>query len=596
MLSFWCEAQDIALYQQFNGRYDFVFLGNTMNPAENNGGSFCYAFTESSANLNLAPDQEIEAAFLYWAGSGTGDFEVMLNGTQISAERIFDLEQSTTGDAFFSAFANVTTLVQGIGNELYTLSELDVNPFLSASLYCDNRTNFAGWALVVIYKDQTLPLNQINLYDGLQNVPLAIDIYLDSLNVIDNVGARIGFVAWEGDSDPNIAINETLYVNGNPIGNPPLNPVNNAFNGTNSFTGASNLYNMDLDVYDIQGNIDIGDTSAHVQLTSGQMNSNGTISGDFVMINAVVTKLNSQLPDATVVAESSPPECQSRELLIDYTVNNFDSTDVLPAGTPVTIYADETPLVTVFTQSALPIGGSESGQVTVTIPVGIPDDFQLILMADDNGTGSGTVTETNETNNSFTIDVSLLPPVELTPPSDLLECNEGLGTGTFDFSGIADSFTSDQTQWVRFYESEEDALADNNPIMDYSGYVSQTPQTIFVRVQRDPCFGISQFGLRVRNCPPTVYNFISANNDGKNDTFIIKGLYDIFLNFELFIYNRWGALVWKGNNASGKWDGQGNKGIRLDSEKVPDGTYFYVLELNDPDYPNPLNGFLYITR
>jgi hypothetical protein len=48
---------------------------------------------------------------------------------------------------------------------------------------------------------------------------------------------------------------------------------------------------MDLDVYNIQNNIKIGDTSAKIQLTSGQ---------DFVMINSIVTKLNSQLPDATI--------------------------------------------------------------------------------------------------------------------------------------------------------------------------------------------------------------------------------------------------------------------------------------------------------
>jgi hypothetical protein len=67
---------------------------------------------------------------------------------------------------------------------------------------------------------------------------------------------------------------------------PTLESVD-AFNGTNSFTGSTSLYNMDLDVYTIQNNINIGDTSAQIQLTSGQ---------DFVMINAIVTKLNSQLP------------------------------------------------------------------------------------------------------------------------------------------------------------------------------------------------------------------------------------------------------------------------------------------------------------
>jgi hypothetical protein len=121
------------------------------------------------------------------------------------------------------------------------------------------------------------------------NVPDEINITLNSLNVIDNKDARIGFVAWEGDRF--ISVNETLRINGNPISNLPLNPVDNAFNGTNSFTGSTSLYNMDLDVYTIQNNINIGDTSAQIQLTSGQ---------DFVMINAIVTKLNSQLPDATL--------------------------------------------------------------------------------------------------------------------------------------------------------------------------------------------------------------------------------------------------------------------------------------------------------
>jgi hypothetical protein len=62
---------------------------------------------------------------------------------------------------------------------------------------------------------------------------------------------------------------------------------------------------MDLDVYNIQNNIKIGDTSAKIQLTSGQ---------DFVMINSIVTKLNSQLPDATI-ALILDRACDSRKLM-----------------------------------------------------------------------------------------------------------------------------------------------------------------------------------------------------------------------------------------------------------------------------------------
>jgi hypothetical protein len=61
-----------------------------------------------------------------------------------------------------------------------------------------------------VYKNANLPLNQLTVYDGLQYVPNEINI-LNSLNVIDNKDARIGFVAWEGDRF--ISVNETL--NGN---------------------------------------------------------------------------------------------------------------------------------------------------------------------------------------------------------------------------------------------------------------------------------------------------------------------------------------------------------------------------------------------
>jgi hypothetical protein len=64
---------------------------------------------------------------------------------------------------------------------------------------------------------------------------------------------------------------------------------------------------MDLDVYTIQNNINIGDTSAQIQLTSGQ---------DFVMINAIVTKLNSQLPDATLRINDIALLCNSRKSLL----------------------------------------------------------------------------------------------------------------------------------------------------------------------------------------------------------------------------------------------------------------------------------------
>jgi hypothetical protein len=113
------------------------------------------------------------------------------------------------------------------------------------NFYCFNGTNFEV-GIIVVYKNSKIPLNQLTIYDGF--TVCQTSIILNSLNVIDE-DARIGFVAWEGDQF--ISVNETLRVNGNPLSNPPLNPVNNAFNGTNSLS-SNTLYNMDLDVYNIQ--------------------------------------------------------------------------------------------------------------------------------------------------------------------------------------------------------------------------------------------------------------------------------------------------------------------------------------------------------
>jgi gliding motility-associated-like protein len=89
---------------------------------------------------------------------------------------------------------------------------------------------------------------------------------------------------------------------------------------------------------------------------------------------------------------------------------------------------------------------------------------------------------------------------------------------------------------------------------------------------------------------------VATDSDNFYDTFQIDGLRNIFLNFKLSIYNRWGTLVWEGNNTTEDWDGTSTKGTHLLGNELPDGTYYYILELNDPDYPNPLNGFLHLKK
>jgi gliding motility-associated-like protein len=573
-------AQDITLYEQINGRYDFTFIGNTMNSAENNP-TFGYITSSSSAaQLNMSPADRIIRAYLYWAGSGDGDFQVNLNGNPLTAERTFSHSRFFSPNTFtyFSAFKDITSYVQATGNGTYTLSDLDISAF--EPLHYTRKTNFAGWAILIVYENSSLTLNQLNIYDGLQGVPDALQINLTNLFVLNNTNAKAGFIAWEGDSQ---LPTETFSVNNIAISN-AINPINNVFNSTNSITGSNTLYNMDLDVYEIDNYVAIGDTSASITLSSSQ---------DFIMINTVITKLNSQLPDATVVLNNVATACNSRNITINYSVYNTNSTEILPANTSISFYIAGQFFGRTITQNPIAIGGFETGSFSLNIPSAIPNNFNIQAVVDDTGNGIGIVNELNENNNTFSIPVELTISPEFNALEDITSCNLGLTRGLFDFSSYESAVKTDPTQAVRFYENSTNAEAGILAIMNSTNYEPlTTPKEIFVRVDNDNCYSITSFSLLTNNCPPTVYNAVSANGDGSNDAFFIEGLRDVFLNFNLEIYNRWGKLVWTGNNSKADWDGTVPNAIG--GEKAPEGTYYYVLNLNDPDYPNAIVGYLYL--
>lgn len=586
------KGQNISLFTQINGRYDFTFIGNTMGPDENAFQYPTFLYTQSSATLNLGINDRIERAYLYWAGSGSGDSLIKLNGVDMTPDIMRTIVGTSSNLTYFSAYKDVTNFVQSTGNGVYTLSDFDLNHLVTT--YYGNATQFAGWAILVIYENPNLTLNQLNIYQGLQalspNRPFGIidnmTIELDNLYLISNTGAKIGFIAWEGDRLIQFEEKLTFSANGttNILSN-TLNPSNNAFNGTNTETNATNLYNMDLDVYSIENYIVPGTTSATVTLQSGQ---------DYVMLNTIVTKLNSQLPDATIVLNNPISTCNSREVNLDFTVSNVNSTEFLQANTPITFYIGTQVIGTTYTQNIIPIGGSENANITLIIPNSIPNNFTLLAVVDDSGNGTGIVRELIENNNTNEIEIELFISPSFNNLTALTTCNLGLTKGIFDFSRYSEQVRTNPSHIVSFHETYNEAFQNINPILNSSNYEAvTTPREIFVRIDNG-CFSITSFQLLTENCPPIVYNAVSPNGDGSNDTFFIDGLRDIFTNFELLIYNRWGKHLWTGNNNKPDWNGYVEDGVG--STLAPGGTYYYILYLNDINYKEPLTGYLYITR
>ena len=74
-----------------------------------------------------------------------------------------------------------------------------------------------------------------------------------------------------------------------------------------------------------------------------------------------------------------------------------------------------------------------------------------------------------------------------------------------------------------------------------------------------------------------VFTAVSANRDGINDVFYIAGIED-YPESILRIFNRWGNMVYEKKNYKNTWNGTYNNNVDL-----PDGTYFYLLELHDEE-------------
>jgi gliding motility-associated-like protein len=83
--------------------------------------------------------------------------------------------------------------------------------------------------------------------------------------------------------------------------------------------------------------------------------------------------------------------------------------------------------------------------------------------------------------------------------------------------------------------------------------------------------------------PFQVFSSFSPNGDGVNDSWIIAGI-ELFSENRVRIFNRIGDLVYEQDNYNNEgfvWKGESNAGHAIGKNELPDGTYFYFIEIGE---------------
>lgn len=113
---------------------------------------------------------------------------------------------------------------------------------------------------------------------------------------------------------------------------------------------------------------------------------------------------------------------------------------------------------------------------------------------------------------------------------------------------------------------------------------STTPGDAVVTVSIEGITETQTITVVFTSVPPAFFipEGFSPDGDGVNDAFIIQGAENYTVSLK--VYNRWGDIVFEHDDYKNDWQGEPNRGIVL-GQKLPDGTYFYALDLNNGQKP-----------
>lgn len=189
----------------------------------------------------------------------------------------------------------------------------------------------------------------------------------------------------------------------------------------------------------------------------------------------------------------------------------------------------------------------------------------------------------------FTVTINPTPTVVACP--DITICPSFTAQLTSTVSGDTTGL------WYQWFRNSWDTLIPNsnsptlsvNPPRDSIMYIVDALNT-YGCWHKDT---VTIFWGSGADCDIHIYNGITPNGDGKNDEWWIDGI-SSFPKNNVSIFNRWGDNVWVGKNYDNVkivWQGNDSSG-----QKLPSGTYYYVIELLSAHGNRRISKWVELTR
>ncbi|KAA3638559.1 MAG: DUF11 domain-containing protein, partial [Proteobacteria bacterium] len=305
----------------------------------------------SSATLTLPVGASVLHAELYWSARHNGNdanrnrIRIKAPGSgsyvRVTAHTIDTYgSEGESGSRPYQASADITQMVQSAGSGQYTVADL------RAKTGEDGLGFYGGWAIAVVYQDNSQPFRRLMLFDGAARVVGNNTVSITTDNLVTPYSGPfdtyLGALVWEGD----FSISGDAFVfQGNTLSD-SLNPANNywnssitAFNSrvTNKNPDYVNQLAMDLVMTDVSGLLANGETQANIDFVT---------SGDSYFPHALAFVTDLYLPDFASSMTKTATDMNGGQVepgdMIEYRIAfentgqdvaiNTIVTDSLPAG------------------------------------------------------------------------------------------------------------------------------------------------------------------------------------------------------------------------------------------------------------------------